>query len=704
MQSIETFYPENPVGLPKNFTALPSTYKIKVAAAIGAILLFIALYIGLVVAMGYLLRYAVFYDMVSINKLTILLKIGAIAGAGMLLVFTLKFLFKLKNVQPENRVRLDMDKNPSLKKFVDKICEDTKAPKPRHIFADPDVNAYVSYSNMWLSLFFPVKKNLTIGLGLVSCLNLTEFKAVVAHEFGHFAQRSMKVGSYINSANTIIHDMIYTRDSWDNALDTWRRSDIRLAAAAWVITPVIWVIRQLLSLFYQLLNLVYSSLSREMEFNADKVAVSTTGSEAIVSALWKLDSGNNCWNETLNHVYAASQKDLFVKNVYHHNNLAFFKYSETLRSLSVEMTTDTRGGKLFFGTSANSKVGMYTSHPPNDHREHNAKTPFIPCTMDERSAWVLFDDAAVIQEELTSLVYASYFAKKPSAYSGNDVFQSFVQAETAGNELLSEYHNTFDERFINIPESDSLAIASHNMLDAESKITQLKLELAQLMKPVQEVNDALTTVREIAGGTSTLKSFQFQGQEFKKKEMELVFEKVLNLRNDLFLNSFKDWDLNYFAAHLKLAQQKGSHEKLLSRYTMHNKLTSLHQLLLNGQAAIYDAINALQEHDDVQQVHIDDVSRRITGYFKEFDDGLKGFNDSVFVALPNVDSATELRKLIVPNDRFTTRSGDLFKSNTIDPMLQELAMAISSVNRLEQKSIVGILKVHHDLMPTLQTA
>ena len=83
------------------------------------------------------------------------------------------------------------------------------------IFIDPDVNAYVSYTNVWLSLFFPTRKELTIGLGLVSTLNVSEFKAVIAHEFGHFSQKSMKIGSYIHSANTIIHDMIYNRDKWD---------------------------------------------------------------------------------------------------------------------------------------------------------------------------------------------------------------------------------------------------------------------------------------------------------------------------------------------------------------------------------------------------------------------------------------------------------------------------------------------------------
>ena len=150
-----------------------------------------------------------------------------------------------------------MKEQTELMNFIYKICEETGAPKPKRVYIDPDVNAYVSYTNMWMSLIFPTRKELTIGFGLVGCLNLSEFKAVVAHEFGHFAQRSMKIGSYIISANTIIHDMIFTRDSWDNTLEQWRGSDIRLSFPAWIISPVIWIIRQVLNLFYQFLNIMY---------------------------------------------------------------------------------------------------------------------------------------------------------------------------------------------------------------------------------------------------------------------------------------------------------------------------------------------------------------------------------------------------------------------------------------------------------------
>jgi len=38
-------------------------------------------------------------------------------------------------------------------------------------------------------MFLPVKKNLQIGMALVNSVTVTEFKAILAHEFGHFSQK-----------------------------------------------------------------------------------------------------------------------------------------------------------------------------------------------------------------------------------------------------------------------------------------------------------------------------------------------------------------------------------------------------------------------------------------------------------------------------------------------------------------------------------
>lgn len=693
-----TYYPPSPTNIPKKLTGLTPSYQLRAFLAVLAIILFFVLYAALVTALGYLAYYAIIYDMGHINKLTILLKVGAIAGAAMLFIFTLKFIFKLKNHKFENRIKLTENEHPELWAFVHKICEETGAPKPKSIYVDPDVNAYVAYSNMWLSLFLPVRKELTIGMGLTDCLTLSEFKAVISHEFGHFAQRSMKIGSYIISANTIIHDMIFERDKWDDVLDQWRASDIRLSAAAWVITPIIWLIRQTLNLFYQFLNIMYSSLSREMEFNADKVAVSTSGSDAIISALWKLDEGSNNWNSTLNHAYLASQKKIYVKNLYQHNALAIERGTEKQTELLRQLPEDKRGGKHYFSVSEVSKVSMYASHPPNDKREDSAKLPYVTCEADERSPWHLFGNKVQLQKEMTLLLYKQYFDKIPSEFVEPLVFEEFIKTETQGTQLLEEYNNAFQNRFIHIPKLSELkmAISIAGATDL-STLDKLKAELKELMKPVEEIESLMLKAQQIAQGTAVEKSFSFKGVEYNKGNLENGYTFLLNQRETIFNENFKKWDTSFCSLHYVLAEKAGRTAELINRYKQHDALSKLYKKVSGIKNNIYEAVNNLQEREDVTQAQVNSLTQNIKQMADTINDELKALEIIHFVPLPNIDTIQELKEAIVEGGIFKQEQGNIFENGGFNTIMTNIENAIISCQRLDQKSIGGILAYHKEL-------
>ena len=187
-------------------------------------------------------------------------------------LFLLKGLFKGRHVDTARYLPVSEPDHPALFAFLRQLCGDTGAPFPRQVFVDAEVNAAVFYDSSLLSLVLPVRKNLLIGLGLVNVLDLSEFKAVLAHEFGHFSQSSMKVGSYVYTANRVIADMVYGRDAWDNLLRDWQNGfppgHLRLGPRG-----VVWVLRKGLAGIFRVLNFANLALSRQMEFNADLVAV-----------------------------------------------------------------------------------------------------------------------------------------------------------------------------------------------------------------------------------------------------------------------------------------------------------------------------------------------------------------------------------------------------------------------------------------------
>src|SRR5262249_39170621 len=196
-----------------------------------------------------------------------------------------KGLFKHQRVDRSLYVEVKENDQPELFGFIRRLARDTGAPFPRRVYLSPEVNAAVFYDSNLLSLVLPVRKNLLVGLGLVNVLPLGELKAVLAHEFGHFSQKSMRVGSYVYMANHIIAGMVFGRDKWDGLLAQWRNLDIRVSIFGWALSAVVWLLRQALGGLFHLINFADRALSRQMEFNADLVAVSVTGSDALVHAL-----------------------------------------------------------------------------------------------------------------------------------------------------------------------------------------------------------------------------------------------------------------------------------------------------------------------------------------------------------------------------------------------------------------------------------
>jgi Zn-dependent protease with chaperone function len=83
---------------------------------------------------------------------------------------------------------LEPAEEPRLHAFVDMVCSLIGAPPPKRIDVDCDVNASASFRAGMLSLFLPGDLVLTIGMPLVAGMNTRQFAAILAHEFGHFAQ------------------------------------------------------------------------------------------------------------------------------------------------------------------------------------------------------------------------------------------------------------------------------------------------------------------------------------------------------------------------------------------------------------------------------------------------------------------------------------------------------------------------------------
>src|SRR5262245_43761547 len=196
-----SLYPPNPPHVPKDLTELNWSYCTRVLLVLTSLLVFIAVYLGLVAGSAYICYWSfqslkgsatyVIEPPRQSNRtppasrpwppriqLPIIVHVALIVTSGLLFLFLLKGFFKLRGGKPGPEVEITAKDQPAFFAFLYQLCKDTGAPRPYRVFLTPDVNAMVCYNSQLQSLFLPTPKNLVLGLGLVNHLNLSELKAV----------------------------------------------------------------------------------------------------------------------------------------------------------------------------------------------------------------------------------------------------------------------------------------------------------------------------------------------------------------------------------------------------------------------------------------------------------------------------------------------------------------------------------------------
>ena len=400
---MKSLYKRISAEVPKDYTKPTLSFKKHVWLSIFGLLSFIGLYLLLTIWFGRL-AYDLALDAHNFDGhfFNYLLAFGF----GFLSLFMAKSLFFLTKRREDPIQRYLTEKEePVLFDYLHQLADEAGAPRPNKVFLTDRVNASVSYDISLINLIFPSKKNLEIGLGVVNVLSLGELKAVLAHEFGHFAQRSMLLGRYVYVVQQIAARIVGKRDAFDSFLAGLSRFDIRIAWIGWILSILVWSVRSFIEICFTVVVVAERALSREMEFQADLVAVSLTGSDALIHALYKLQVADEAHDNALDCMNALLVEKKAVKDMYTLQTNYIEKMSVILNDTSYGKSPQVpeecpEANRLFANTKYNPPK-MWSTHPADIDRENNAKKNYILEVIDNRSSWELFSNPKGYREELT---------------------------------------------------------------------------------------------------------------------------------------------------------------------------------------------------------------------------------------------------------------------------------------------------------------
>ncbi|HUB60846.1 MAG TPA: M48 family metalloprotease [Puia sp.] len=516
-------YPPSPANVdPEKLTISPG-FRSQVPRVIGAILLFIFVYLllvtlaaGLAIGCGYL---GIALILHLTNFYGIILGLGVIGVGISVFIFLVKFIFAVAKDENSNRIRITESEQPRLFAFIRQLAAETHTRFPRKIFLSPGVNAGVFYNSSFWSMFLPVRKNLDIGLGLVNGVNLSEFKAVIAHEFGHFSQRSMRLGSFTYNVNRVIYNMLYENNDYTAFLRTWGsiHSYLRLfvSITARIAGGIQWLLRKM----YRLINKTYMGLSREMEFHADTVAAGVSGNNNCVSALTRIEVASSCYHTALNDANEQLKTHKVTRNIYP-NQLA------VMHTVAAEYDMPVREGLPeftfhFIDSFSRSRINykdQWASHPTLRERTANLDRLQSPVPPENTLAWQLFEDAEAWQERLTSQIYRSVTLESPTTYDTAEFSQRYRQNK-ANYALPSVFNGFYDGRYIDIVTWDldelTTGPAPAFPFNATAAAELFDDSNSGLHTTLESNRKDLELLKAIEAGQTSITTFDFDGVKYR---------------------------------------------------------------------------------------------------------------------------------------------------------------------------------------------
>jgi Zn-dependent protease with chaperone function len=218
--------------------------------AVGLMIGFYVLAIG--IAFG--LLWIPYAEFVYAERLHLKLAAGCVLGALAILWSVIPRRDKFVTPGP----RLDPAKHPRLFAQLNSVAGATGQAMPRDVYVVSDVNAWVSERGGVMGL--GSERIMGLGLPLMRVLKISELRAVLAHEFGHFHGGDTKLGPWIYKTRSAIG-----------------RTLANLGDDSWIQKPFLW--------YGNLFLRVTHAISRQQEYAADALAARVAGSRSLMTGL-----------------------------------------------------------------------------------------------------------------------------------------------------------------------------------------------------------------------------------------------------------------------------------------------------------------------------------------------------------------------------------------------------------------------------------
>ena len=357
--------------------ALPARPSLRAWAALALTLIigFYTLTLFLAAGCVYVPFWLLRQDQGGVNAQIVLLLVGGVAMAGTLLWSVVPRREKFSAPGP----RLEPSLHPRLFAEVERLATALSEPPPQEVYLVPSVNAGVTERGG--AMGFGSVRVMLLGLPLLQILTVSQFRAVLAHEFGHYYGGDTRLGPWVYKTRAAMVRSLLGLSQPNAALNMLTRvAVVRLAH---------YMVIKVLLAYWNLFLRITQSISRRQEYRADELACCATGARGLIEGLRRIHGAaaalpayQNELSQTLSAGYRPAIAEGFAR---------FMAAPAIAQAVSTQIEKDLK----------EKRTKPYDSHPPLRDRIARARS-LLPGEAPENdpSAISLLEDVTGVELQM----------------------------------------------------------------------------------------------------------------------------------------------------------------------------------------------------------------------------------------------------------------------------------------------------------------
>ena len=516
-------------------------FRKKVSRSIFSIFLFAIVFLSLILlSVAFAIASAYLGFIIIIAKpmwLTLLMGAGLVAMGILVIIFLFRFVTVKYKTDISGLTEITRVNQPDLFAALDEIVNKVDTNFPRKVYLSQEVNASVFYDSSFWSMFLPVKKNLVIGMGLVNAISIDELKAILAHEFGHFSQRSMKVGSYVYHVNQVLFNLLRDNSSYNNLVESIARLHGIIAIFVNASMKIIEGIRWILIKMYNIINLNYLALSREMEFHADEVAARAIGSKPLMTSLLRINLADQAYNSVIEYYNNRINDAVVTNNIYpQQKQVMHFIAKENKIPFQNDFPLIEQEFLSQFNKSKIVLTNQWASHPSTQDRVARLEVLNVEQHVtNSQPAVTLFKEYETLQASLTYELFKTVNYEKEITPLETDEFVKTYITSYKSTSFDPVYNGYYDHK--NIEAFDLYSIPKQVTSENTTAIDLYGPAIIDKVYTMISMEGDIRLIKELQEGKSGYKTFDYNGLKYTiNKSDELLLhlqQEIENLKNEI---------------------------------------------------------------------------------------------------------------------------------------------------------------------------